>query len=73
MKVSDKKQFQQNKHVRVGRGGGVGGGGRVGVCRSVIRSVGPSVVRVKMFLLVPRSIPVVVTLQPSAFTGARNV
>ena len=63
---NDKKQFQQNKHVRVGGGGGGG--------LSVGHSVGRSVcVRVKMFLLVPRSIPVVVTLQPSAFTGARNV
>ena len=67
---NDKKQFQQNKHVRVCVC--VGGGGGVGL--SVGHSVGRSVcVRVKMFLLVPRSILVVVTLQPSAFSGARNV
>ena len=65
---NDKKQFQQNKHVRVCVCGG--GGGVLSVGHSVGRSV---CVRVKMFLLVPRSILVVVTLQPSAFTGARNV
>ena len=70
MKVMTKSVSAKQTRVCVGGGGEGGGGGG----RSIGHSVGRSVcVRVKMFLLVPRSILVVVTLQPSAFTGARNV